>query len=509
MRVLAAALLFGPASWLSPALADTTAKYVILIQGDGMGPEHVRAGGMYVHGAAGTLSFESFPNQTTMTHNNASGGTTDSAASATAMATGTKVDNGVLSVRLPGDGSDLTSLLELHQARGRSSGLVTESFLTDASPAAHGAHETSRNNYTAIYGDYLDGSFPEVLLGGGGSGFDTTQAAARGYTVVTDRTALLGLDTEALARLAGSFGSGLIPPEGMAGRSASLPTLPEMTQQGLAVLDNDPDGFFAFFEQEGIDEYSHANDGLGLVLSMQELDAAVQAVIAWVDAPANGSDWNNTLVLVLADHETGGLTVTEINPQVGVVPAMTWSSTGHTQTAVPVYARGAGADQITGAQIDNTGIFTILHPAPATPTATATVSPTAFATASPTASPTASFTALATASPTASPMVLATASPTASPTAVHPGGQEGGRVQAFPIPGRVRINFSLQLQQGCAVRINIYNPAGERVAQLRESFAAGPALLTWDCHAAAAGVYLARVLCNGGEIETLKLYVAR
>ena len=267
------------------AESATSAKYIILFQGDGMAARHIQAGAYYVCGAQPCLTWEAFPNQTTMTHNNATGGLTDSAASATAMATGVKVNNGVISVRLPGDGSEMRSLLETYRDAARSTGLVTESFLTDASPAAHGAHDTSRNNTAAIFGDFVNQTRPNVLLGGGGNGFSSTSATGQGYTVVTDRTALLALDTETATRVAGGFGSGLIPPVGYPGRSTSLPTLPEMTQVALNILDNDPDGFYVFIEHEGIDEYSHANDATNLVRSVAELDQAVQAAIDWVDDP--------------------------------------------------------------------------------------------------------------------------------------------------------------------------------------------------------------------------------
>ena len=364
-------LVFVPALRV-PVSATTTAQYVIIFQGDGMALQHVRAGGMFANGAAGTLSFEAFPYQTTMTHNNASGGTTNSAASATAMATGVKVNNGVISVQLPGNGSELPTLLEIYKAQGKSTGLVTASYLTDASPAAYGAHEVSRNNTGNIANDYLTQTQPNILLGGGGNGFNTTTAAGQGYTVVADRNALLALNTETQTRVAGGFGSGLIPADGTPGRSSALPTLPEMTQQALAVLDNDPEGFFVFIEHEGTDEYSHANDTAGMVRSAAELSTAVQTAVDWVDDPGNSATWSNTVIVVLADHETGGLTVTETNPQVGVVPAVNWTTTGHTQTVVPVYARGAGAEQITGAPIDNTAIFSLLSPSGPTPTPTAT-----------------------------------------------------------------------------------------------------------------------------------------
>ena len=320
-----------------------------------MGSEHVKAGGMYVNGATGTLPFEAFANKTTMTHNDATGDTTDSAASATAMATGVKVNNGVISVRLPGDGTELATLLEVHRDRAKSTGLVTESYLNDASPAAYGAHEVSRSNSTAIFNDFVSQSRPNVLLGGGGNGFNSATAVSQGYAVVTDRAALLGLPTEAQTRVGGGFGGGLIPPPGRAGRSDTLPNLSEMAGTALKILDNDPDGFFLLVEEEGIDEAAHANDGAYLSLAMAEFSTAVQTVLNWVDDPANAADWSNTLVVVLADHETGGLAVTTNNGQ-GQTPGMSWTTTEHTQTPVPVYAKGAGAEQITGAQIDNTQI---------------------------------------------------------------------------------------------------------------------------------------------------------
>ena len=225
----------------------------------------------------------------------------------------------------------------------------------------HGAHELNRDNTAAIFNDYVTQSHPNVLLGGGGNGFDATLAINQGYTVASDRAGLVALNTETETHVAGGFGSGLIPPAGQIGRSATLPTLPEMADIALKILDNDPDGFFLFIEHGAIDKSSHANNGLDLMLSMAEFSAAVQKVLDWVDDPTTAADWSNTLVIVLADHETGGLTVTVNNGQ-GQVPTTTWTTTGHTQTPVPVYVKGAGANQITGVQIDNTAIFTLLQP---------------------------------------------------------------------------------------------------------------------------------------------------
>jgi hypothetical protein len=151
-----------------------------------------------------------------------------------------------------------------------------------------------------------------------------------------------------------------------------------MTETALKILDNDPDGFFAFIEHEGIDEYSHANNAEGLVKAMSEFNAAVQKAIDWVNTPGDNADWNNTLIVIVGDHETGGLTVTETTPMPGEIPAATWTTTGHTQTPVAVYAQGSGAAQITGAQIDNTNIFTLLSPVVAPPAAPSNLLATAI-----------------------------------------------------------------------------------------------------------------------------------
>ncbi|NTV52375.1 MAG: alkaline phosphatase [Candidatus Firestonebacteria bacterium] len=438
----------------------TTAKYVIICHGDGMGPEQVKAGGMFVNGAAGTLFFETFPRQALMTHNNASGNTTDSAASATAMATGTKVSNGVISVRLPGDGSELATLLELHQAAGKHAGLVTTSYMTDASPAAYGAHTAGRNNYADIARGYLTQTQPQILFGGGGYGFDTTVAAAQGYQVVTHRSSLLGLNPPLPTRVVGNFGTGLIPAENSPGRDADLPTLPEMTQAALANLDKNSGGFFVLIEDENIDEHSHANDAAGLVLAMAEFNRTVQTAVSWVDSTATAADWTNTLLVVLADHETGGLTVTEANPQSGLTPAVTWNTTGHTQTPVRIYARGTDAGQVSGASLDNTDIFSLLRPANA-------------------------------------------GTPTATPTS--------GKVKitAYPNPAQDHMKFAFFLRAGQMITLTVYNFAGERVSAVQKNLPAGSQELLWDCRALAPGCYMAKLSDPDEEIGRLKLTVLR
>jgi len=331
-------------------MAGSPPKNVIILIGDGMGFEQVLAASYYLSGEAGTLSFESFPHQADMMTDSASSSVTDSAAAATAMATGVKVNNGVISLALPGDGSELKTLLEYFKERLKSTGLVTTTNITHATPAGFGAHESSRNNTSQIAGDYLNQTRPNVLLGGGGDGMSVSSAQTAGYTTVTTATEMLNLDTDALSMLSGQFGSGYMPYEydGL----LSLPHLSQMTATALDVLDDDPDGFFLMVEGGRIDHACHSNDLIRGIYETIEFSNSVQTVIDWA---AGRSD---TLILVTADHETGGLTVLTNNGE-GTLPTVTWSSGGHTGVPVPLYAWGVNADLVTGT-LDNTDLFAIV-----------------------------------------------------------------------------------------------------------------------------------------------------
>jgi alkaline phosphatase len=329
---------------------------VIFLIGDGMGFEQVRAAGMYLNGIEGTLSFEILPYQAEMTTYSANSSVTDSAAAATAMATGVKVNNGVVSVEIPGDVSELETLLEYLRDRGKSTGLVTTTNMTHATPACFGAHDSSRYNTSAIATDYLNQTRPNVLFGGGESGMDVSNAEAAGYTVVTDAFEMLALDTALINMASGQFGSGSMPFEldGL----GDLPHLSEMTEIALDILDNDPDGFFLMVEGGRIDHAGHLNDIQRNVHETIEFSYAVQEVIDWAAGRAN------TLILVTADHETGGLTVIA-NNGAGNYPTVSWSTGSHTGVNVPLYAWGVNAELILG-EIDNTELFAIAV-APASP----------------------------------------------------------------------------------------------------------------------------------------------
>jgi len=323
-------------------------KNIIFFIGDGMGFEQVKAAGIYKNGTPGTLCFESFPYQAEVTTYSANSSVTDSAAAGTALATGHKVNNSVVSMAIPGDSSELQTLLEYAQNQNKSVGLVTTTYIAHATPACFAAHETSRSNYSQIINDYLTQTTPNILFGGAAY-IDETDANTAGYTVVTNLAEMLSLDTNSVSYISGQF-AGEIPYEydGV----GSLPTLAEMTETALDILCNDPNGFFVMVEGGKIDWAGHSNHIQRNVFETIGFANSVQKAINWA------SSRKDTLILVTADHETGGLLVAANNGQ-GQFPDVTWSTTGHTDANVPACAWGINSWLVNGF-MDNTDFFDLV-----------------------------------------------------------------------------------------------------------------------------------------------------
>ena len=239
---------------------------------------------------------------------------TDSAAAASAMATGVKVANGVVSIAP--DGRSLPTVMEAAKAQGKRIGLVTTATIYDATPAAFSVHAKSRDDSQALVDQYL-ALEPDVLMGGGAEYFlpegvsrgrrkdgrDIIAAfRARGYEVVRN--------TAQLHAAAGAKLLGLFADEFMAFEidrdPANEPTTAEMAAVALNALSkNGPNGFVLLVENENVDTAGHANDAAPLMRALWAFDDAVKVALEF---QRNSPD---TLVIVTGDHETGGFSPTE------------------------------------------------------------------------------------------------------------------------------------------------------------------------------------------------------
>lgn len=303
---------------------------------------------------------------TTYSLNNA---ITDSAAAATALATGHKVNN--LVVSQSSTGQPYQTILEFASAMGKKTGLVTTDPITRATPAAFGAHDPSRYNYLDIGDDYLNQTRPDVLFGGGstssnGSEFwsksQTTQATGLGYSVVYNNTELQQLNSTNTQKALGLFSLKEMPYE-YDGYPLGMPHLSQMSTAALDLLSADNNGFFLMIEGAKIDWASHANDIARTTMEVVEFNNTAQAMIDWV----LGRD--DTLLLITGDHETGGLKA--LNRGKGKFAKATWTSTDHTAANLPVYAIGKDSalvdSYITNGIIDNTQVFSIMRDSFETP----------------------------------------------------------------------------------------------------------------------------------------------
>lgn len=332
------------------------AKYVILMVGDGMGAAQILAADLYRYGEPGRLPFEQFPHRAMVHTNPADRDVTDSAASITAMVTGVKVNTRVLGLRIPGDGSELETVLETLHGQGWATGIVTTAFLTHATPAGLVAHVADRDEYDAIAEQIVADALPNVMFGGGRY-LMADELEGAGYDVVVDEAQMDALPRTADHPAAGLFSKGHLPYE-LDGLGAA-PRLPEMTRTAIEILETDEDGFFLMVEGARIDLACHDSDIQRAVWETLAFSEAVTVAMAFYEAHAD-----ETLLIVVADHETGGLEVVG-NNGMGAYPTVIFHTANdngyatHTDTPVPYFGIGIGADP-GGPQLQNNEIHGIM-----------------------------------------------------------------------------------------------------------------------------------------------------
>lgn len=373
------------------------AKNVIFIVGDGLGIAHREAVRLATVGREGDLEMNQLRYQgwTQTDPADPEEAVTDSAAGATAFSTGVRSYNGAIAVDL--DGNPVRTLLERAERAGKSTGLVTTSQVTDATPAAFGAHVLDRGNQSEIARQYLEVTRPEVILGGGEDWWypegtegawpdnpptDPTEASKGTAGDLVERAEALGYEyvtnAEELADADGRKLLGLFANEEMfehVGPAAPLyepaVPLPVMAEKALDVLKRDRDGFFLVIEEEGIDEMAHHGHAQETIDAGQALDETVGL------ARDFAAKHRNTLVVVVGDHETGGMAIelvddedesgegeqAEEGPFTVAGSELTfmidWTTGGHTGAATPASAEGPGASAMVGVR-DNTDIHDLV-----------------------------------------------------------------------------------------------------------------------------------------------------
>lgn len=381
---------------------------------------------------------------------------TDSAAAGSTMQNGRKTANGRLNMDWTGD-KELRTIAQIAMDQGRSAGAVSTVMASHATPASTIAHNVSRDNYVPIFNEMVNSEL-DVIMGGGhplydasGNKIPQSERDADTYKYVGGRetweqlTSDEGLngfafidEVSAFERLAdgddlpdrvvgiGRSNSTLQAdreglPEGdtVSGiaRRDDVPSLATMTEGALNVLDQNPDGFFLMAEGGAVDWMGHANNMPRFIEEQKDFDEAVRAAINWVE---ENSSWEETLIIVTSDHETGGIwgagtfrngeggpvaqrrteealeaarfdpaadTFNEFravqNRGEGRLPGYQWASGNHTNELVPLWAMGPGAERFNeftrtdleaaelwgrqydwdGDYVDNTAVFHVMNQA--------------------------------------------------------------------------------------------------------------------------------------------------
>jgi len=323
-----------------PIMPDGEVKNIILLIGDGMGLAQVASARIKAVGADGCLHLDRCP-VTGFATTHSTSLVTDSAAGGTALATGSKTNNGRLSM-LP-DERPLQTILEVAQDKNMATGLVTVCTPNHATPAAFASHVLSRNMGPEITEQILK-TRVDVIFGAGDVGTTTqpsaeaAQAKQIGYHLVANRDdmkALTADQTPALGLFQDSSGQ-------------NPPMLAAMTAKAIEILNKDQDGFFLMVEGSDIDWCCHGNDAPGSIQKTLLFDLAIKEALDFALKD------KHTLVVVTADHETGGMAVNGGSLD-GKDLSLGWTTGGHTGIPVPIYAFGPGASRFMGLR-DNTDI---------------------------------------------------------------------------------------------------------------------------------------------------------
>ena len=368
--------LFGASSAFGKPKKPIKPKHIVLIIGDGTGLAQwsaynaKRTQGINSMDSA-AIVFTDFPVIGFSLTSSADAFITDSGAGATALATGKKANNYMIG--MAADSTKPITISEIAHRMGKSTGIAVTCELTHATPGSFFAHQPSRKLMNEIGADFITGMSPhdladlqerngqtdvgsqfvkkgsiDVALGGGRKYFDTNALKNNGYAIGTGYEAMKQLQNQ--SRRVVFYDDQPFPPKAHEGRNKEGMYLADASESVLNTMFLNPKGSFTMIEGSQVDWAGHENDSTYLMAEMEDFDVAIRRVIAMAKAD------KNTLVIVTADHETGGLSLTDWD-KARRQPAMHFSTGHHTGIPVPVFAYGPGAELFSGAY-QNTAIFT-------------------------------------------------------------------------------------------------------------------------------------------------------
>ncbi len=330
---------------LAPDAEASRVKNIIFFIGDGMGTAQVYAG---MTASSTPFYLEKFPYSGFSKTYSSDNYVTDSGAGGTALATGKKTKNGMIG--MDPDSTAVNSVVALASKNGLATGVLSTSAVNHATPASFVAHNVSRNNYEEIALDFVEGG-PDVFIGGGLSSFNeredgrdlTAELRSLGYDVVFNTDDLKKSESDKIA--------GLLSKEHMPRVSEGREgVLKEMTAKAIETLSRNKDGFFLMVEGSMIDWGGHDRDKEYIISEMIDLDEAIG--VAYDFAVRDGE----TLIVVTADHETGGMSLPAGDIKGKRVAASFIESGNHTAVMVPVFSYGPAAERFSGIH-DNTFFF--------------------------------------------------------------------------------------------------------------------------------------------------------
>jgi alkaline phosphatase len=278
---------------------------------------------------------ERFPVVGLMRSGNTSSNRPESASAATALALGMRTFYSGIGVGP--DSLPRPSVIDFAQDAGLATGIVTTARLIDATPAAFASHSSDRHAYPEIANQMANHGI-EVLLGDGQGVLEADPRFGDRYTLITNPSRLRELPLDTLSNVLGLFNTL------NATASSRDPSLATMTAAALQILDRDPDGFFLLVETEQTDERGHDNAPLEVIVAeMVHFDQAIRTALDYQAAHPE------TLIVVAADHETGGFAVF---PDEEDTLTGGYTTEGHTAELVPIFATGPGAEAFGGVQTD-------------------------------------------------------------------------------------------------------------------------------------------------------------